>query len=130
MDRLHDPAQAAFQEGLEIFKKCLTHDVEKRSHADQLHTCKLEELVSSVVAAQTHYQGKRGNNKIRKCIVAFSRRVCYYGDIMDILVQHHPEYVSLAWGAIKFLFGVRNCREYTIGLLTLSRPSSSMNVLG
>jgi len=26
---------------------------------------------------------------------------------MDVLVQHHPEYVSLAWGAMKFIFGVR-----------------------
>jgi hypothetical protein len=28
----------------------------------------------------------------------------YYSVIMDTLSQHHPEYVSLAWGAIKFLF--------------------------
>lgn len=25
---------------------------------------------------------------------------------MDVLVQHHPEYVSLAWGAMKLVFGV------------------------
>lgn len=25
---------------------------------------------------------------------------------MDVLVQHHPEYVALAWGAMKLLFVV------------------------
>ena len=25
---------------------------------------------------------------------------------MDVLVQHHPEYVALAWGAMKLVFGV------------------------
>lgn len=35
-----------------------------------------------------------------------SQRLLYYGNIMDVLVQHHPEYVSLVWGAMKFIFGV------------------------
>jgi hypothetical protein len=35
-----------------------------------------------------------------------SERVHYYGNIMDVLVQHHPEYVSLAWGTMKLLVGV------------------------
>jgi hypothetical protein len=28
----------------------------------------------------------------------------YYANIFDVLAQHHPEYVALAWGAMKFLF--------------------------
>jgi len=27
----------------------------------------------------------------------------YYGKIMDTLAQHHPEYVALVWGAMKFV---------------------------
>jgi hypothetical protein len=27
---------------------------------------------------------------------------------MDVLVEHHPEYVSLTWDAMKFLFVVRH----------------------
>ena len=30
------------------------------------------------------------------------------GKVMDVLVQHHPEYVALAWGAMKLIFGVGN----------------------
>ncbi|KAM7203901.1 hypothetical protein V8F33_001872, partial [Rhypophila sp. PSN 637] len=33
-----------------------------------------------------------------------SSRVVYYGNVLDVLVQHHPEYVSLVWGAFKLLF--------------------------
>lgn len=109
--RLHDPAQAAFQEGLEIFKKSLTKDPQKRNRADQILTCKLEDLLDLVIAAQSHYESKKGSSKTRECIVAFSERVCYYGNIMDVLVQQSPEYVSLAWGAIKLIFGVRNLKE-------------------
>lgn len=36
----------------------------------------------------------------------FSSRARFYSNIIDVLVQHHPEYVSLAWGAMKFLFVV------------------------
>lgn len=35
-----------------------------------------------------------------------SKRVSYYGKVMDVLVQQHPEYVSLAWGTMKLVFGV------------------------
>ncbi|KAH8754146.1 hypothetical protein F5883DRAFT_431732 [Diaporthe sp. PMI_573] len=29
----------------------------------------------------------------------------HYGSVLDVLVQHHPEYTSLIWGAMKILFG-------------------------
>lgn len=39
---------------------------------------------------------------------SLSATIHHYGAVMDVLVQHHPEYVSLAWGAFKFLFLVRD----------------------
>ena len=44
--------------------------------------------------------------KVYIYIAAFSKRICYYDNVMDVLVQHHPEYISLAWGAMKLVFGV------------------------
>jgi hypothetical protein len=35
-----------------------------------------------------------------------SCRVTYYGKVFDTLAQHHPEYVALAWGAVKFVLMV------------------------
>ena len=45
-------------------------------------------------------------SKARRWLVAFSERIAYYGQVFDVLVQHHPEYVSLAWGTFKFIFQV------------------------
>ncbi|KAF4918591.1 hypothetical protein CGCVW01_v008727 [Colletotrichum viniferum] len=36
-------------------------------------------------------------------INGFSSRVMHYGKVLDTLAQHHPEYVGLVWGIIKFV---------------------------
>ncbi|KAH5267288.1 hypothetical protein HBI82_224860 [Parastagonospora nodorum] len=43
----------------------------------------------------------------RASIERLSCRVMYYGKVFDSLAQHHPEYVALAWGAIKLVLMVR-----------------------
>lgn len=45
-------------------------------------------------------------SKARRWLVALSERIAFYGQVFDVLVQHHPEYVSLAWGTFKFIFQV------------------------
>lgn len=50
--------------------------------------------------------GSNPQCKASKWLVALSERITYYGQIFDVLVQHHPEYVSLAWGTFKFVFTV------------------------
>ena len=44
--------------------------------------------------------------KARLWSTEVSEVLVYYGNIFDVLVQHHPEYVSLAWGTFKLLFVV------------------------
>ena len=44
--------------------------------------------------------------KARKWLVALAERISHYGQVLDVLVQQHPEYVSLAWGTFKFVFTV------------------------
>ncbi|KAK8043795.1 hypothetical protein PG994_012633 [Apiospora phragmitis] len=34
----------------------------------------------------------------------FSDRVVHYGAVLDVFVQHQPEYTALVWGTFKFLF--------------------------
>ena len=55
-------------------------------------------------------------SKARRWLVALSERIAFYGQVFDVLVQHHPEYVSLAWGTFKFIFQVF--------LSAMNRPSS------
>lgn len=43
---------------------------------------------------------------MRMWLTGLSEKLLYYGNIFDTLAQHHPEYVALAWGTLKFLFVV------------------------
>lgn len=66
----------------------------------------MQDVIAAVESAKVEYEMKSRKGKIREHLVAFSSRVMYYGSIMDSLSQHHPEYVALAWGTMKFLFVV------------------------
>lgn len=63
------------------------------------------DLLDAINTAKKNYDSKP-SSKARKWLSILSSKVTYYGSIMDVLVQQHPEYVSLAWGAMKFLFVV------------------------
>ncbi|KAH6972270.1 hypothetical protein BKA56DRAFT_494106 [Ilyonectria sp. MPI-CAGE-AT-0026] len=70
----------------------------------------MDELVETTKDIENKYlessQVKKG---LAKWVQGLSVRVLYYGKILDTLSQHHPEYVSLVWGMIKFiLMGVIN----------------------
>ncbi|KAL8953357.1 MAG: hypothetical protein Q9222_000784 [Ikaeria aurantiellina] len=54
----------------------------------------------------------KGCAKAKIWLASLSARVVHYGNIFDVLVQHHPEYVSLAWGTFKLIFvAVQNHEE-------------------
>ncbi|KAI1820845.1 hypothetical protein F4861DRAFT_34762 [Xylaria intraflava] len=104
-DRPFEPAQAAFKEALQIFKQRLTNDPAKKTIASDLTNSTLGDVLNTVLAAKRRYESTSSESKLREGLVAFSQRLLYYGNIMDVLIQQHPEYVSLAWGAMKFIFG-------------------------
>ena len=56
-------------------------------------------------------------NGLPKWLEKLSTRIWYYGQVLDTLAQHHPEYVALAWGSLKFVLIVS-----FISLEGLSRP--------
>jgi len=66
----------------------------------------LNEVLASVVDARVQYEARKGDSTIRQSLVKLSEKIHHYGAIMDVIVQHHPEYTSLAWGAMKVLFVV------------------------
>ena len=66
----------------------------------------LQDLQATVTKARLKYEASHRNQKTRKWLGKVATRLQYYGGIMDVLVQHHPKYVALAWGAMKFLFVV------------------------
>lgn len=66
----------------------------------------IEDVLETVTEAQLKYAQRTEGSKVRKWLGGLSTRITYYGQIIDVLSQHHPEYVSLAWGTMKFLFVV------------------------
>jgi len=100
-------AQEAYQKATDLFNTTLTKDERKRTWLDTKPT--MQDVLAAVEVAKTEYdtRKRKGSGKVEEYLSAFSKRLVYYGAIMDTLSQHHPEYVSLAWGAMKFVFVVR-----------------------
>ena len=103
--RCLDPAREAFTEAVKIFSFTLTKDPQKTCLARQASS--MEEVQSAVADAKAHYDTGHRNSNVSMWLSKLSTRICYYGNIMDMLMQHHPQFAALAWGAMKFLFVVR-----------------------
>lgn len=66
----------------------------------------MNDIVEAVNGTQDRYNAKR-SSKAWKWLTQLSSRINHYGSILDVMVQHHPEYAALVWGAMKVLFVVR-----------------------
>ncbi|KAG0632972.1 hypothetical protein HOY80DRAFT_1013236 [Tuber brumale] len=64
----------------------------------------MDDVLKYTSEAMEEWENKRCWKKPRKWLECFSSRVTYYGKIMDVIAQHHPEYASFAWGTMKLLF--------------------------
>jgi preprotein translocase subunit SecY len=63
--------------------------------------------VHKVVEDAQLIYGQKPRSKARKWLTRLSSRISVYGSALDMLAQHHPEYLALAWGSFKFLIVVR-----------------------
>jgi hypothetical protein len=99
------PAQIAYANAVKFFEESLTHDECKtlwlRDKAD------ITDVQEALLLAKQTYEKRSQQSKARKWIAKISQRVLHYGKIMDILANHHPEYVALVWGAMKFILTVQ-----------------------
>lgn len=63
----------------------------------------IEDVQSLVEAARTSYDASSKDRKALKWLRRASARISYYGQVLDVMAQHHPEYLALAWGTMKFI---------------------------
>ncbi|KAH6608064.1 hypothetical protein Trco_004377, partial [Trichoderma cornu-damae] len=96
------PAREAFLEALSVFGAELTGDARKAAHG--VPYASLADVENAVRDAQKQYQERRKDGKARDRLRRFSEVVHHYGNVVEVFLQHHPEYVALAWGAMKFVF--------------------------
>jgi hypothetical protein len=97
-------AQTAYDEALQNFK----NELGSKGDVSWLNGQTTMAGILSVVgqARSNAFPDNSRWSKISEGLDAISSRIIYYGGVLDALSQHHPEYVSLAWGAIKFVLMV------------------------
>ncbi|KAK4937048.1 hypothetical protein LTR10_022234 [Elasticomyces elasticus] len=98
-------AARAFAEAVQVFKSKGTKDARKFAALDNIQASTIHDVVGAVNAAGEAYRKRRASSSARTCLEEVSKRIAYYGNVMDVLVQQHPKYVSLAWGTMKLVFG-------------------------
>ncbi|KAI0023502.1 hypothetical protein F4780DRAFT_51732 [Xylariomycetidae sp. FL0641] len=81
-----------------------------QSVAEQLHN-----------ASQDSASKNNRERSLRDGLRKFCETSLYYSNIVDVIIQQHPEWASLAWGAIKFLLTVpveyHRMKEAIVGTL-------------
>jgi hypothetical protein len=95
-------AEIVFSRVLQLLQQ--QSNVPRQDWLKKKHT--IADVQEAVTKAQERYNLRSKDSKVRKWLARFSTGVLHYGRILDVLVQHHPEYVSLAWGTTKLLFVV------------------------
>jgi hypothetical protein len=91
----------AYNEAKAIFSTELTKDESKLTWLRE--KASMADIIAVLADLRQKYDNKP-ESKARKWLAIFSRKIIYYGTVLDVLVQQYPEYVSLAWGTMKFLF--------------------------
>jgi hypothetical protein len=102
-----DVASEAYHQAREFLLKEL--NISHESHEiDLLAYTTVQEVSAVVEQAKAHYEtSTQGRKSALKWLGRFSARVMYFAQVLDVLAQHHPEYVALAWGSLKFILTVR-----------------------
>ncbi|KAF2231974.1 hypothetical protein EV356DRAFT_518019 [Viridothelium virens] len=94
-------AEETYQNAVALFKTKYTTSSDKKKWLSEKST--LHDVENVLLVAKERYD-VRTNSRARKYINQVSAGIMYYANIMDMLVQHHPEYVSLGWGTMKLIF--------------------------
>jgi hypothetical protein len=95
------PFDEAFEDAKAKFASDLTEDHRKDEVA--CSATSLQDVHDVVSKSMMEYQSQRKDSKARKWLERLSHRIYLYSGVLDVLAQHHPEYLALVWGSIKFL---------------------------
>ena len=95
-----DPAREAYNQAIKLFSEKLTSDECGRVWLSE--KVDIHQVQEAVLDAKKAYDARSQSCRARKWLSKLSSRILFYSSVLDVMAQHHPEYVALAWGAIKF----------------------------
>ncbi|KAI3393999.1 hypothetical protein diail_3315 [Diaporthe ilicicola] len=101
-------ASAQFR-GHAVHNEQMTHGIKSYNN--------VEDVKSAVKDCTARYEALKPDSKALKWLRQLSEKVIFYEGVVDVIIQQHPESVSLIWGGMKFLFlGVINHEKTVKGL--------------
>jgi hypothetical protein len=108
-DRLSVTAiSSAAEEAFQAAVKRFTEDRDQRKDVGRImhNATSLQDVQEIVKKSIDEYKKKRKHPKAIKWLQKSAKSIDYYSKVFDVFVPRNPEYVSLAWGAMKFLLTV------------------------
>lgn len=102
-----DIAAESYAAALKYLEKEFEGNARALAWLQNAKSTSLEDLLIVSRQAEARYdQSAQGRRSVKAWIRGLSKRILYYGQVLDTLSQHHPEYVSLVWGMVKFVLMV------------------------
>ncbi|KAM0510854.1 hypothetical protein ACHAPE_010480 [Trichoderma viride] len=117
-DPVSGVAEEAFQAAVKQFAKDSSHG----KYARQIlhNAASLKDIQEAVGKSMHEYQNRGKSPKTMKWLHRAAKSIIYYTNVFDVFVPQNPQYVSLAWGAMRFLFTAAVEHEKTTQLLAKS----------
>jgi hypothetical protein len=107
----------AYRDAVKLFSDQLTHDRDKIAFVGS--KAHLRDIQNTVRSALERYEGRHARRATTAWLSKTASHIHFYGKIFDVISQHHPEYVALGWGALKFfLTAVINHEDVNTALAT------------
>jgi hypothetical protein len=99
-----DISQSAYSDALERLREEFRHD--KKALEVLESNTSMSDFKRTVEQVMADYSARRRRSRCARVLTKLSARVMYYGNVLDLLAQYHPEYVALVWGSAKLVLMV------------------------
>ncbi|KAL2281690.1 hypothetical protein FJTKL_11374 [Diaporthe vaccinii] len=77
----------------------------------------LQDVQRAVKDCTARYEARKPDSKALKWLRRLSEKIVFYEGVFDVIIQQHPETLSLIWGGMKFFFlGVVNHEKTVKGM--------------
>ncbi|KAK0724041.1 hypothetical protein B0H67DRAFT_482926 [Lasiosphaeris hirsuta] len=95
--------QSAYDDAVRKFGNDLTSDAKKVAFVNSTaHLVDVQTIVNKALESYDGTSGNRPHQTAKKWVRKVANSIEFYGKVLYVISQHHPEYVALGWGAMKF----------------------------
>jgi hypothetical protein len=95
--------ESEFKAAVSVFSEQLEKNERKPQFASSYN---LRDVQSAIEDCSARYEARKPDSKALKWLRQLSEKMIFYEGVVDVLIQQHPEAVSLIWGGMKFFFVV------------------------